>query len=545
LAGGGYMVKLFSVSEMQSVEEEANQKGLTYAMMMEKAGYGIAQEIELSYSHLQYKKVFALVGSGNNGGDALVALSHLAMSNWDASAYIVCGRPDDDPLLSRLLNNHGQIIYAGRDVEFNLLKELIESYFVLIDGILGTGIKLPLKDEIARILSVVNTEINKSAKKLHIVAVDCPSGVDCETGDAAIETIPAEFTVTMAGLKTGLIKFPAANLTGEVRIGSIGSIDELDAYKTNKKIVLNDELIKKFLPKRRLDSHKGTFGTALIVAGSINYTGAAYLAGMAAYKVGTGLVTMAVPAPLHNALSGNFPECTWILLPHEVGVISSDAAKVLRKYIRKATALLIGPGFGMEDTTKEFIRNLVRPSNEHKKNIGFIHDEIMDDDATAIKIPMVVDADGLKLLSKIEKWYELLPSLSVLTPHPGEMAELTGLPTQEIQKNRIQIAKQYSERWGHVIILKGAYTVIAEPKGEISIVPVATPALAKAGTGDVLAGLITGFLAQGVSAYRAACTAAFVHANAGLLAARRQGNTASVMASDVLNALPQVISHLE
>jgi len=538
------MIKLFSVPEMQSLEKEANQKGLSYEMMMENAGRGIAEEIELAYSLLQNKKVFALVGSGNNGGDALVALSHLACTNWEASAYIVRERPDDDLLISRLLNNHGHIIYSYSDVELNHLKELIESYSVLIDGIFGTGIKLPLTDDIVRILSVVNTK-NMSAKTLHIVAVDCPSGVDCDTGEAAIETIHAEITVTMAGMKTGLIKFPAANLTGEIRIASIGSINDLDLYKENKKCILTDEIIKQFLPKRTLDSHKGTFGTALIVAGSVNYTGAAFLAGMAAYKTGAGLVTMAVPAPLHIALSGNFPECTWILLPHEMGVISTDAAKVLRKDIRKATALLIGPGFGLEDTTKEFIRKLICTNNERKATIGFIHDEIKDEESTTIQIPMVVDADGLKLLSKIDKWYELLPSPSVLTPHPGEMAILTKLSTQEIQGNRIQIAKQYSERWGHVIILKGAYTVIAEPEGQIAVVPVATPALAKAGTGDVLAGLIIGLLAQGVEPYRAACTAAYIHANAGLLAATRQKNTASVMASDVLNAVPQVISHLQ
>jgi len=538
------MVKLFSVTEMRSVEKDANQKGLTYEMMMENAGRGIAKEIELAYSLLNHKYVFALVGSGNNGGDALVALSHLASNNWKASAYIVGKRPDNDPLISRLLDNHGQIIYSYSDVDFHHLKELLESNTVLMDGILGTGIKLPLKDDIAQILSIVNSLNSNSAKKLHVVAVDCPSGINCETGEAANETIPAEITVTMAGMKTGLIKFPAANLTGEIRIASIGSINDLDLYRENKKSILTDEIIRQFLPKRPLDSHKGTFGTALIVAGSINYTGAAFFAGMAAYKIGVGLVTMAVPAPLHVALSGNFPECTWILLPHEMGVISSDAAKVLRKEIKKATALLIGPGFGLEDTTKEFIRKLISSNYKRRVTIGFIHDVIEDEESSTIEIPMVVDADGLKLLTKIDKWYELLPSPSVLTPHPGEMAELTGLSTLEIQENRIQIAKQYSESWGHVIILKGAYTVVAEPEGQIAVVPVATPALAKAGTGDVLAGLITGLLAQGVKPFQAACTAAYIHANAGVLAAKRQENTASVMASDVLNAVPQVISHL-
>jgi NAD(P)H-hydrate epimerase len=199
----------------------------------------------------------------------------------------------------------------------------------------------------------------------------------------------------------------------------------------------------------------------------------------------------------------------------------------------------------LEDTTKEFIRRLINTTSEQRGSIGFIHDVKLGDEGTSIQIPMVVDADGLKLISKIDKWSELLPSPAVLTPHPGEMAVLTGLSTSEIQENRIEIAKEYSKKWGHIVVLKGAYSVIADPTGNIAIVPVATPALAKAGTGDVLAGLIVGLLAQGVDAFQAACMGAWIHANAGLLAARILGNTASVIARDVLNAVPQIISDIQ
>ena len=173
------------------------------------------------------------------------------------------------------------------------------------------------------ILSFVKKSIEGQPDKIHVVAVDCPSGVDCETGEAADETIPAEITVTMAGIKSGLIKFPAAKLSGELRIASIGPIEDLKAYKDNPKIILTHEIVSNYLPERAIDAHKGTFGTALIIAGSVNYTGAALLAGLAAYRSGAGLVTMAVPAPLHEALSGQLPEATWILLPHEMGVISA------------------------------------------------------------------------------------------------------------------------------------------------------------------------------------------------------------------------------
>jgi len=294
-----------------------------------------------------------------------------------------------------------------------------------------------------------------------------------------------------------------------------------------------------------MDAHKGTFGTAFIIAGSVNYTGAALLAGLAAYRSGAGLVTLAIPSPLHEALAGEFPESTWVLLPHELGVISADAARIVHQNLERATAVLIGPGFGLEDTTKDFLLKLFSESTNLESGvIGFLPGKKAAHAGNTIKKPIIMDADGLKLMSKISDWFALLPSPAIITPHPGEMSVLTGLLTVDIQADRLGIAKKYSKKWGHVIVLKGAFTVIAAPDGQIAIVPIATPALARAGTGDVLAGLIVGLRAQGVEAFQAACAGAWMHATAGLLAAKRMGNTASVIASDVLNAIPEVISEL-
>lgn len=540
------MVKLFSIKEMQALETEANENGLTYEIMMENAGKGIAEEIEVAYSHLPNKKVIALVGSGNNGGDALVALYHLVINHWETCAYVVRERAQDDLLITRLLNIGGRVIRIEDDKKYSRLIKLLESNSVLIDGVLGTGIKLPLKEDIAKVLKFVRNYIANNNMKIHVVAVDCPSGVDCETGETADETIPADISVTMAGVKTGLIKFPAAKKTGELRIASIGFIEKMKAYTDNHKIILTKEIINKYLPDRPLDAHKGTFGTVYIVAGSVNYTGAALLAGMAAYRSGAGLVTMAVPAPLHEALSGQIPEATWILLPHEIGVISVDAARIVRQNISRATALLIGPGFGLEDTTREFLSKLFTDiSTDSSGDFGFIHGSKVNLESRIIQKPVIIDADGLKLIAKIPNWVELLPSPAILTPHPGEMSVLTGLSTDEIQENRLEIAKKYSLKWGHIVVLKGAFTVIAAPDGQIAVVPIASPALARAGTGDVLAGLIVGLRAQGVEAFHSACAGAWIHATAGILAAERMGNTASVIASDVLNAVPQVISDLQ
>jgi hydroxyethylthiazole kinase-like uncharacterized protein yjeF len=249
---------------------------------------------------------------------------------------------------------------------------------------------------------------------------------------------------------------------------------------------------------------------------------------------------------LHEALSGQFPESTWVLLPDELGVISSDAARIVLQNLDRATAVLIGPGFGLEETTREFLTRLFADSGSFGMDkIGFIHDKRTDKDKGNFNKPVVLDADGLKLMSKIQDWYKLLPAPAILTPHPGEMSVMTGVDTAEIQSDRLKVARQYSKKWGHVLVLKGAFTVIASPTGQIAITPIATPALARAGTGDVLAGLIVGLRAQGVEAFQAACAGAWIHATAGVIAAKRLGNTASVIASDVLNAIPQVISDLQ
>jgi ADP-dependent NAD(P)H-hydrate dehydratase / NAD(P)H-hydrate epimerase len=303
--------------------------------------------------------------------------------------------------------------------------------------------------------------------------------------------------------------------------------------------------VSEILPDRLSDSHKGTFGTAIVVAGSVNYTGAALLAGKSSYRIGAGLVTMAVPSLLHAVLAGNFPEAIWLLLPHQTGVISADAADVLLKNIERASAILIGPGLGKEETTRNFIDNLITGKTASRKSgarIGFVHDETINGADKKDPLPrLVVDADGLRLLKKIESWEKLLPQRTILTPHPGEMADLTGLSVDAIQSDRLSIARKFSQQWGHIVVLKGAFTVIADPNGVATVIPVATSALAKAGTGDVLAGLIVGLLAQGVDPYLSAVAGAWIHAQAGLFAADRVGNPASVMAGDVVESISDVL----
>ena len=538
-------MKLVTVSQMQAIEKEADAGGLTFEQMMENAGRGLADLVLDLYVDEVEPEVVGLVGSGNNGGDTLVALSALAAAGWKARAYLVKRKKDE--LVKRFAEAGGELL-SGENA-FEKLAEALGTADVLLDGVLGTGIKLPLKKDVAELLSEVNDILDGFDEFPLVIAVDCPSGVDCDSGEVADETIPADLTVTMAAVKQGMLKLPAFEYVGDLEVVDIGLPDDLASFKDLQTEVADEDSVSILLPERPLDSHKGTFGTALIAGGSINYTGAVLLAGEAAYRVGAGLVTMAVPAPLHGTLAGRFPEATWVLLPHEMGVISSNGAEVLAKNFERASALLIGPGFGTENSTKEFIENLLDGKYSAKKTtqrIGFVRQEAEKSEENQSKLPpLVLDADGLKLLAKISDWSKKISTPAVLTPHPGEMSALTGLSKEEIQESRQEIASKYAKEWGHVVVLKGAFTIIAAPDGRITVIPVASPALARAGTGDVLAGLIVGLRAQGLEAFESAVAGAWIHAQAGLYAADDLGTSASVLAGDVLNSVSDVLSDLE
>jgi NAD(P)H-hydrate epimerase len=539
-------MKLVTVEEMRAIEQSADANGLTYAEMMQNAGQGLAQEVEaLAFGEGEVRQAFALVGSGNNGGDALVALTALAKRGWRVCAYTLRRKPDD--LLTRLAETGAELLRAEEDPAYEALTAQIRAADVLIDGLLGTGVSLPLKPDAAGVLAAANRAISGQPwSPPYVVAVDCPSGVDCQTGEAAPESIPASVTVCMGAVKTGLLKLPAFELAGELRVAEIGLREDLPAWKQISLRALDSDEVQETLPPRALDSHKGTFGTLMVASGSVHYTGAVLLAGRAAYRAGVGLVQMAVPGALHSALAGQFPEATWLLLPNDKGFIAEHASETLFKNLERATALLLGPGMGTEETTGKFLQALLTGKPAGAKSspaMGFVRSEAQKESPQPLPLPaLVLDADALRLLAKQEAWSGQLPPESILTPHPGEMSALTGLSVEEIQADRLGVARKYAAEWGQVVVLKGAFTVIAAPDGRAALVPVASPALARAGTGDVLAGLIGGFRAQGMSAFDAACAGAWIHAQAGLYAAEQVGAEASVLAGDVLQAIPDVMS---
>jgi len=519
-------MKYVTVSQIQAIEREANDTSLSYAQMMENAGRGLAEVILDDYGYLEDQGVLGLVGSGNNGGDTLVALAHLAHEGWRVCAAIVRARPMGDPLIARVIEAGGEIVSIQASAEISKLEHLLGDYALLLDGVLGTGFRLPLNKPLAELLNALRIKIAEMDHPPIVVAVDCPSGVDCDSGQAAPECIPADHTVTMAAVKQGLLKFPAYKLVGDLDVVEIGLADGgsgLAAWRSVQTFIPDQEWVSENLPDRPLDAHKGTFGTALIIAGSANYSGAALLAGQAAYRIGAGLVTLAIPEILHPALAGQLPEATWLLLSHQNGAIDAQASQMILDNLGRATCMLVGPGLGLSNATSQFLAELCAGRNLP---------------------PLVIDADGLKLLINQVDWPGKLPAPAILTPHPGEMSILTGLPVEQIQKARLETAQQYSRQWGHVVVLKGAFTVIAAPDGQTAVIPVASPALARAGTGDVLAGFIAGLRAQGSPAFQSAVAGAWIHAAGGLRAAAAIGNSASVLAGDVLRYAIEEISEL-
>ena len=535
---------IVSVEQMHAIEKEADGNGVSYAEMMERAGRGVAEVVLSEYGDDDWRVVTGLIGTGNNGGDALVALEALAQAGWQAQAFFVGRRAKDDVLLKRAAAAGVQVLAARLDGNLLDLQAWLENSNVLLDGVLGTGVQLPLKDEIASVLKFVND----SESIPHVVAIDCPSGVDCNTGAAAVEAIPAEITLCMQAVKQGLLRFPAFELAGELRVVDLELPTNLASTQGIELFVVDGEQVAGFLPARPITAHKGTFGSLMIAAGSTYYTGAALLSARAAYRIGTGLVRLAVPASIHSALAGQIPEATWLLLPHEMGMISEKAADLLVKNLERGTALVVGPGLGNEDTTANFIEKLLNgeQTTHPTPSFGFLSAQADAKQGEKAHLPpLVIDADGLRLMARIKNWPALLPPGSILTPHPGEMSALTGLDVDQIQGNRLEVARRYANEWNTVVILKGALTVIAAPDGRAYIIPVATSALAKAGSGDVLAGMVGGLLAQGRPALEAAIAGAWIHAQAGLEAAEKLGSTASVSASDVIDAIPPVLWALQ
>lgn len=506
-------MKIVSVEQMRLIEKSANDSGLGYDEMMHNAGSSLAKWIS---ANLQLEKgVVGLIGSGNNGGDTIIALSILAQHGIRTLCFLVKPRPGD-PLLEAYFQLGGSIIDISQQENLDLLTASLEPGVVILDGILGTGLKLPVRDDLLDIMQKIKEIVGNQPKKT-VVAIDCPSGLDCDTGEVSEAIIKADMTLCMAAVKQGLLKHPGRSMAGGIHFMDIGIEMISEHFKDELYEMIDDALISACFPKRPEDGHKGTFGTCLVLAGSQNYIGAAYLVGKAAYFAGCGLVHVITQRKVQQAIAGDLIEAVWTILPALKGAYDPEGISVIQKDIMKADSVVVGPGWGLKKKNVQFLARLLE--NLPKE------------------MPAVIDADGLKILKQIKDWPGKLPENTVLTPHPGEMSQISGLDIDEIQKNRWEIAVKYAKKWQVTLVLKGAVSVISTPEGEVFVNPISDPALATAGSGDVLSGLIGGLLAQGVILKDAVTLGTWLHGQAGKIAHDRFGTDVSVTALNILNSL--------
>jgi NAD(P)H-hydrate epimerase len=547
-------MKIVTVDQMQRIETESDAAGHSYAAMMEQAGRSVAQAIT-ARRKVDGTSILILVGPGNNGGDGLVAARYLAEAGARVTCYLLKPRdPGADENFRLIQEGKPNLVLAGEDEGWHDLQRLAREADILVDALLGTGTRLPLRGTLGDLLAQVGDVLAARQQSQHatltsltsppaqddhplIVAVDGPTGLDYSSGALDEAALRADLTVTFAYPKVGHFRFPGAGALGELIVADIG-IDPAIASDVALEAVTS-AMVQAWLPPRPPDAHKGTFGKAMIVAGSVNYTGAAYLSGAAATRSGAGLVTLALPAAIHPAITARLAEATYLLLPHELGVIATGAAQVLAENLEDYDALLIGPGLGHERETMGFVKALLGGA-EGRSSVGFGSAE---EDHKTIRPnlpPLVIDADGLNILAEMKDWPKRLPAGSILTPHPGEMARLMNSAIDEVQADRTVTARSQAAAWDQVIVLKGAHTVVAAPDGRTVVEPFANPGLATAGTGDVLAGTIVALRAQGVEAFEAAAAGAYLHGLAGELAHKDIG-AAGMVASDVLARLPQAL----
>jgi NAD(P)H-hydrate repair Nnr-like enzyme with NAD(P)H-hydrate dehydratase domain/NAD(P)H-hydrate repair Nnr-like enzyme with NAD(P)H-hydrate epimerase domain len=567
------LIRVTSVEQIRAIEKEADKSGYSYGDMMTAAGRTAANRALAILEGIDDPKITVLVGSGNNGGDGLVAGLFIAQDNPKAEVrfYLLSERKDDYVETAQAAGLF--IAKAEDDGDKRVLRNMVASADLVIDALFGIGVRLPIEGEAQKILRQANTAINERrraqpenlaimptqggqiphAPRLYVLAIDCPSGMDCDTGEVDKNAIHADETITFIAAKTGQFSYPGAEYIGTLTVADIEISEKLKAVKAVSDIVIDAETVKSKLPERGGNSHKGTYGRAMLIAGSLNYIGAPALAAEAAYRSGAGLVTVGTAPNVIQALAGSLREVTWIMLPHDMGVIAESGVDVVTKELSKMQSLLIGPGLGTEKTTCGFLQSLLQKSGattakKGKRKLGF---QILDDEAKAddengtVKLPpLVIDADGLNILAEIDEWWKLLPENTILTPHPGEMARLAKIENAEVQGNRWQLAREKAKEWNVILVLKGAHTVIAAPDGNFAVLPFKTDALATAGTGDILAGLIVGMLAQGLKAFDAAVVGAYVHGLAGEIAGQR-GNSRSTIAGDVLKLIGDAFNQIE
>lgn len=522
-------MKIVTADQMRRIEDRSEAMGVSKDALMERAGLESARYIRRRFAPLFGVPVVVLVGPGNNGGDGLVLARHLHRWGARVTVYICRDRRAPDPKLDIVNSLAIPVIAASEDAGLIQLKALLGAAHVVVDAVLGIGRIRPLEGTVRDILlTLAETKVRRP--DLTAIAIDVPSGMDADSGSADPACPAVDITLSMGFLKIGHYSYEAASWIGKPDVVEIGLPDGVDDDVPLS--LMTDDNMRPLLPERPSDAHKGSFGKTMVIAGSLNYIGAAYLAGSAATRAGSGLVTIALPASIQAMVAGKATEPTYLpLAESSPGVALPAAAENVLEALGDYNSLLLGCGMGQATDMQAFIEAILYSG------------ELLPSFVPPFVPPFVVDADGLNTLARTPRWWEIFSDTAILTPHPGEMARLTGKSANQVQSDRIGEAIESAARWNKIVVLKGARTVVAYPDGRAMLCPFANAGLATAGTGDVLAGSIAGLLSQGVSLDDAAALGVYLHGMAGESVRNRLGDTGMV-ASDLLPDMPLMIKEL-
>lgn len=509
---------LLTAEEMRRLDHIAiNELGIPGIILMENAGLQVVQEIFDLLGNPKGKTVAIFAGKGNNGGDGFVVARHLINAGAEVKVFLFAEPEEvsgDARVNLDILQAMGNKVYPiTKPNSLNIVKLAMMYTDLVVDAIFGTGFKGTVSSHVGNVIELVNTSGRP------IVSVDIPSGLEADTGMVNGPCIKANSTITFAQNKLGLIIGQGPQFVGKLTVADISIPMDLTDSLNIKKFLTTHEVVRGFIPARQSDSHKGTYGRLLVIGGSRGLSGAAAMASMAGLRAGAGLVTLAVPKSLHDLMEIKLTEVMTKPLPETDEVsISIEALEAIKQMALDVDVLAVGPGMSVNESTVNLIKEML----------------------TVVEKPMVLDADALNAVAGSIHLLKKCKGPLVLTPHPGEMARLLGIKTEEVQNNRIEVVREAAVNWNAVVVLKGERTITAGPEGSIYINPTGNPGMSTGGTGDVLTGVIAGFMAQGLSPLRAAVAGTYFHGLAGDLAADDKGKIA-LIAGDVLDYLPLAV----
>jgi ADP-dependent NAD(P)H-hydrate dehydratase / NAD(P)H-hydrate epimerase len=517
------MIPLLTASQMQQVDRAAIEGlGLPGAVLMETAGRSVMEEIGRRELTAQCVRPLVLCGKGNNGGDGFVVARYLLDRSEEGFPIVfLCGRlkelKGDAALMARVAAACGVRIVELTGEKLPDLESALGQTDLIVDGLLGTGSAGAPRGLICKVIEMLGDHTPP------MVAIDCPSGVQMDDGQAPGPAIRADLTVTFGFEKIGHRLYPGRGFCGEVRVADIGFPEAAQAGLECSVFLAEAQDVGIHLPPREPDSHKGDYGRVLVLGGSTGLTGAPVMTCESALACGAGLVTAGVPASLNPIFETKLTEAmSHPLADSGRGALIEEALEEIAGLLEKSVDVLaLGPGLGRDESTQRLVRAL----------------------AVRIAVPTVIDADGLNAFAGEPDALRGINGPVVITPHPGEMSRLCGLSVARVKAAPIEVAREFASRYGLVVLLKGSPTVIAQPDGLTVLNPTGGPALAKGGSGDVLTGVIAALLAQGLDTFTAAFCGAYLHGLSGDIAARKLGEY-SVVATDLISTLPIAIGEV-